>query len=118
MFNGSISRSALTAAKTVPILCGVNAAGLLEVNQIHCFVRDDMDNIFAYGQRILLCLSGAYIGFLVLLSTPYFQRQYVLVAILLMGFYAFIYSAIFLHAIRWPLFVDFETPATYGLAGM
>lgn len=29
-----------------------------------------------------------------------------------------LYSAVFLNAIPWPLFADFETPTKYGLAGM
>lgn len=77
-----------------------------------------MDRLLARGQLFLLGLSGVYIVFVALLTTPFFQRQYVFHQQPHKPFTdADIYSAVFLNAVAWPLFPDFKSPVKYGLAG-
>ncbi|EJC98093.1 alpha/beta-hydrolase [Fomitiporia mediterranea MF3/22] len=57
-----------------------------------------MDAFLVRGQQLLLILCALYLVFLSLLTIPYFQRH-----------------AIYLHALRLPLFVDFNNPVKHGL---
>ncbi|KAH8114545.1 alpha/beta-hydrolase [Phellopilus nigrolimitatus] len=58
-----------------------------------------MDRLLARAQFVLLFLSVIYLAFLTLLTLSYFQRH-----------------AIYLHAVRWPLFADLTDPVRYGLS--
>ncbi|KZS90437.1 alpha/beta-hydrolase [Sistotremastrum niveocremeum HHB9708] len=51
------------------------------------------------AQKPLAIFGAGYVACLILLTVPWIQRH-----------------VLYLHAVRWPLFADFETPEKYGMA--
>ncbi|KAG5648398.1 hypothetical protein DXG03_004972 [Asterophora parasitica] len=64
----------------------------------------------------LVLFGGLYLGAVILLATPYFQSQWVSLILDHERYLTTWQSAIYMNAIRLPLFAKFDTPEKYGLA--
>ena len=76
--------------------------------------------LFFRAQKYLVIFGGLYLALIVLLTIPYFQSQYAYGSLSQGGSLTdLIYllpSALYLNAVKIPLFADFDTPEKYGLA--
>lgn len=70
------------------------------------------------GQKYLVILGAVYVGLVGLLAIPYFQSQ----CVNFQAHFCFVLidipvpSALYLNALKFPWFADFDSPEKYGLA--